>query len=60
MGERDSLHVKAERGVAHGEGLGFSTNAISQVGRVANDRESKMPKMKADLIGAASQGACKK
>ncbi|MEI6415283.1 MAG: hypothetical protein WCP34_13620, partial [Pseudomonadota bacterium] len=43
MGERDALRVQAERGVAHGEGLGFSNNAIRQVGRVANDRESKVP-----------------
>ena len=52
MRERDPLRVQTERGVAHGEGLGFSNNAISQVGRVADDRETKMPEMNADLIGA--------
>jgi hypothetical protein len=60
MRERDPLRVQAERGVAHGEGLGFSNNAAREIGRVAKDGETKMPKMNADLIGAASQGAGKK
>ncbi|MCE2875141.1 MAG: hypothetical protein LW625_05825 [Planctomycetaceae bacterium] len=59
MGEPDPLRVPAERCVAHGEGLGFSNNAISQMDRVANDRETKMPEMNADLIGATGQAACK-
>jgi hypothetical protein len=60
MRERDPLRVQAEWGVAHGEGLGFSNYAAGEVGRVADDGESKMPKMNADLISAASQGAGKK
>ena len=60
MRERDPLRVQAERGVAHGEGLGFSNHATGEIGRVAEDGETKMPKMNADLIGAASQGPCKK
>jgi hypothetical protein len=60
MVERNPLRVQAERGVAHGEGLGFSNHAASEIGRVADDGEAKMPKMNADLIGAASQGAGKK
>ena len=59
MSECDALRVKAERGVAHGEGLGFSNHAASQIRSVADDGETKMPKMNADLIGATSQGPCK-
>ena len=60
MRERDALRMQAERGVAHGEGLGFSNDAAGEVSRVADDGKTKMPKMNADLIGSTSQGAGKK
>ena len=58
------LNLKGARAVrdsyAHGQRFGFSNNAAREIGRVADDGESKMPKMNTDLIGATSQGAGKK
>ena len=52
MVERNALRMQAQRGVTHGERLRFSYNSVGEIGSVSDDRESQMPEMDADLIGA--------
>lgn len=56
MDESDLPGVEAEGGIRGIEGLGRAQFLIGEVDGIADNGESELPEMNADLVGSAGEG----